>query len=299
MPNSQRIKIGIKAIEAMPPHSIIWDTAIVGFNVRRQNSNVVTFNVVYRTLEGTQRWQRLGRYGVVWTPDQARREAQRVLRARDLGEDPAGSRMALRTGMTVAELCDEYSARDNGKKPGTIRSDNSRIKMHIKPKLGKFRVASITSEQVEDFMHSMKQGSAGRAVGLLRAIFSHAVKRKLVAVNPVRGVEKPKDAKRNRRLSDAEYAQLGAALNGSMISDIFRLLAVTGFRSSEAKNLQWKEVDLDRRTIVLADTKTGTSVRPLSNGSYRNNQKTEAKRRSIRVCSSSQQTCEQSSSLVA
>src|SRR5471030_962195 len=124
MPNSQRIKIGIKAIEAMPPHSIIWDTAIVGFNVHRQNSNVVTFNVVYRTLEGTQRWQRLGRYGVVWTPDQARREAQRVLRARDLGEDPAGSRMALRTGMTVAELCDEYSARDNGKKPGTIRSDN-------------------------------------------------------------------------------------------------------------------------------------------------------------------------------
>jgi integrase len=117
-----------------------------------------------------------------------------------------------------------------------------------------------------------------------------------VAVNPVRGIEKPKDAKRNRRLSDAEYAQLGAALNGSMISDIFRLLAVTGFRSSEAKNLQWKEVDLDRRTIVLADTK---NVRPLSNGSYRNNQKTEAKRRSIRVCSSSQQTCEQSSSLVA
>jgi integrase len=261
---SQRTKIGIKAIEAMPPHSIIWDTAIAGFNVRRQNSNVVTFSVVYRTLEGTQRWQRLGRYRV-WTPDQARREAQRVLRSRDLGEDPAGARMALRTGMTVAELCDEYSARDNGKKPGTIRSDNSRIKMHIKPKLGKFRVASITSEQVEDFMHSMRQGSAGRAVGLLGAIFAYAMKRKLVAVNPVHGVEKPKDAKRNRRLSDAEYAQLGATLNGSMISDIFLFLAVTGFRSSEAKNLQWREVDLDRRTIVLADTKTGTSVRPLSN----------------------------------
>jgi hypothetical protein len=61
--------------------------------------------------------------------------------------------------MTVADLCDEYSARDNGKKPATIRSDNSRIKLHIKPKLGKFRVASITSEQVEDFMHSMSKGA--------------------------------------------------------------------------------------------------------------------------------------------
>jgi hypothetical protein len=130
----------------MPPRSIIWDTAIVGFNARRQNSNVVTFSVVYRTLEGTQRWQRLGRYGV-WTPDQARHEAQRVLRARDLGEDPAGTRMALRTGMTVTQLCDEYSARENGKKPATIRSDNSRIKIHIKPKLGKFRVASVRASR--------------------------------------------------------------------------------------------------------------------------------------------------------
>ena len=45
----QRTKIGIKAIEAMQPHSILWDTAIPGFNARRQNSEVVTYSVVYRT----------------------------------------------------------------------------------------------------------------------------------------------------------------------------------------------------------------------------------------------------------
>jgi integrase len=113
-------------------------------------------------------------------------------------------------------------------------------------------------------MRSMKQRSAGRAVGLLGAIFAYALKRKLVAVNPVRGVETPKDVKRNRRLSDAEYAQLGAALSGSMFSDIFLLLAVTGFRSSEAKNLRWDECDLERNIVKLRDTKTGVSVRPLS-----------------------------------
>ena len=49
MANSQRAKIDIKeAIEAMPPHSILWDTTISGFNVRRQNSPVVTFSIVYR-----------------------------------------------------------------------------------------------------------------------------------------------------------------------------------------------------------------------------------------------------------
>jgi hypothetical protein len=146
-------------------------------------------------------------------PHLARQEAIRVLRAKALGQDP-GEKMALRNGMTIAELCDQYSARDNGKKPGTIRSDNSRIKQHIKPKLGKLRIASITSEQVEDFMHGLSRGGASRCIGLLGAMFNYAVKRKLCAVNPVRGVEIPKDVKRNRRLSELEYAQFGTALKG-------------------------------------------------------------------------------------
>jgi integrase len=127
------------------------------------------------------------------------------------------------------------------------------------------KVAAVTSENVEDFMHSMKQGSASRTVGLLGAMFTYAQRRKLVAVNPVSSVKKPATQKRNRRLSDAEYAQFGSALDGSMISDIFLLLAVTGFRSSEAKNLLWAECDLERNIVTLGDTKTGVSVRPLSN----------------------------------
>jgi hypothetical protein len=83
-------------------------------------------------------------------------------------------------------------------------------------------------------------------VGLLGAIFSWAVKRKLRPDNPCRGINKPKETKKTRRLSDDEYSQLGAALNGGVVSDIFLLLAVTGFRSSEAKtfvgkNWTWSE----------------------------------------------------------
>ena len=94
----------------------------------------------------------------------------------------------------------------------------------IKPKLGKLKAASVTSEQVEDFMLSLSRGSAGRTIGLLGVMFSYAVKHKLRADNPVRGIEKPKDVKHNRRLSQAEYAQLGAALRGGVLSDIFQFL---------------------------------------------------------------------------
>jgi hypothetical protein len=258
-----KAKIGLKAIAAMPPNSIIWDTEIPGLNVRRQFSEVVTYSIVYRTLEGTQRWQRIGRHGV-WTPDLARKQARSVLMARDLGKDPSADRMALRSAPTVAELCDEYELRDNGKKPATIRSDKSRVKIHIKPKLGKLKVASVTSDHVEDFMRSMPIGSQSRTVGLLGAIFSYGIKRKMITVNPTADVEKPPKVVRNRRLSDAEYAQLGTALKGSAHEAMFTLLAVTGWRTSECKNLRWEECDFPRQIATLGDTKTGMSIRPLS-----------------------------------
>jgi integrase len=258
-----RAKIGLKTILAMPPNSILWDTDVRGFNARRQFSEAVTYSIVYGTLEGTQRWQRIGRHGV-WTPDLARKQARSVLMARDLGKDPSAERMALRSAPTVAELCDEYQQRDNGKKPATIRADKSRINVHIIPKLGKLKVAAVTSDHIEHFMRGLSVGSKSRTVGLLGAIFSYAVKRKMRPDNPCAGVEKPAPTRRTRRLSDAEYLQLGTGLNGGTASDIFLLLSITGWRSSEAKNLRWAECDMERSIVTLGDTKTGVSVRPLS-----------------------------------
>ena len=94
-----------------------------------------------------------------------------MLRARDLGEDPAAARKALRSAMTIAQLCDEYSARENGKKPATVKSDNSRIKLHIKPKLGKLKVTTVTSEQIEDFMRTLSLGNPGQSYWSLGSDF--------------------------------------------------------------------------------------------------------------------------------
>ena len=115
-------------------------------------------------------------------------------------------------------------------------------------------------------MHSLSPGSARRVTGLLGAIFSFAVKKGLRPDNPVSKVEKPKDTKRLRRLSEAEYAQLWSALQAekNVATDVFLFLAISGWRSGEAKNLRFSEVDLDRRVATLGDTKTGSSVRPLS-----------------------------------
>jgi integrase len=103
---------------------------------------------------------------------------------------------------------------------------------------------------------------------LAGVLISYAIKRKLRKDNPARGIEAPPDVKRMRRLSNGEYQRLWSAINSGAThqtaSDIFLMLTLTGWRSGEVKNLKFSELDLERKTAILGDTKTGVSVRPLS-----------------------------------
>jgi integrase len=265
-------KIGLREINAMPPGPfLMWDRgdgSVRGFNVRRQFSSAITYSVIYRSRDGRQHWLKIGRHGI-WTPTLAREKAKSILLAVDMGQDPASERFALRSGATVAELLDQYLAdmdahKLNGKKASTKKSDKSRIENHIRPRLGKVRVAAITQAQIEDFMNGCSPGSATRIMQLLSAIFSFAVKKKLRTDNPCKGIVRPKTVHKTRRLSVAEYQQLGAALNDSVANDVFLFLAVSGWRTSEARFLKWSELDIERRIASLSDSKTGPSVRPLS-----------------------------------
>jgi integrase len=80
--------------------------------------------------------------------------------------------------------------------------------------------------------------------------------------------------RRDRRLSDDEYTTLGAALRAAGTLPFWppavaatRFLLLTGWHMGEALTLRRDALDLARRSAMLADTKTGRSVRPLSHAS--------------------------------
>jgi integrase len=270
--NSAKLWITTRDIRAQPDGPfILWDNEVIGLVARRQLSEMITYSVFYRTKEGQQRWYKLGHHGTL-TPMQARDRARKIRIAAYDGEaDPAKERYDARNSPTMSELLDLYiedmqSARHNGKKLSTQKSDLSRIKIHIRPKLGKFKVVAVTSAQVEAFMNSCASGSAKRIIQVLGAIFTFAIAKKMTTVNPCVGIKKPADVRRTRRLSEAEYAHLGKALGAaqSPVHDIFLALAISGWRAAEMRLLKRSEVDLSRRIASLSDTKTGPSVRPLS-----------------------------------
>ena len=293
-----------KTVEALPPDSTIWDTgkgAVSGFGARRQKGDAVAYVVKYRTADGRQRWVTIGRHGSPWTPDLARVEALRLLAEVVKGGDPARAKKEARTAATVSELCDLYldgcyagrilTRQQMPKKSSTLAGDKARVERHIRPLLGSLKIAAVTRADIERFRDKVGEGAtkalvktgkhglarvtggrgtATRAMGMLGAMFSFAVRRGLRADNPVHGVERHAYARRQRRVSDTEYAALGNALRSMpkatwpIAVAATKFLALTGWRLGEMLGLRWNEVDLATRTARLVDTKTGYSIRPLS-----------------------------------
>jgi integrase len=106
---------------------------------------------------------------------------------------------------------------------------------------------------------------------LLGGVFTYAIDHQMRTDNPVARVRKFAEGRRERRLTDEEYAKLGAGLKQAgaamwpAAAECMRFLSLTGWRAGEALALRWRDVDLTRRTAFLPDTKSGRSVRPLSN----------------------------------
>lgn len=291
-----KTKITKRTVDSTAPgtrDAFIWDTETRGFGLKVTPKGRKIY-VLQARLKGRVRRFTIGEHGAPWTAEAARVEARRLHGFIAAGQDPAEEKRRIEADrMTVAELCDLYLAEGcTTKKPGTLEGDRTRIARHIKPLLGKIRLADLRRADIERAMADIAagktardertgprgrsiirggKGAASRVVGLLGAILEFGMQRDLRADNPARGVKRYQDTKRERYLSAEELARLGNAIRAAKITGenpfaiaAIRLLALTGCRKNEILSLHWKHVDLERGLLLLPDSKTGQKTAHLN-----------------------------------
>jgi len=155
------MKLTKRTIDALKPDGgdrVFWDDELRGFGVWVKPGGLKSFLIQFRNRQGRSRRLTVGNYGRL-TPDQARREARRLLGDVERGLDPAEQRREERSAITVGDLCSEYLAKAEAgliigrkglpKKASTLQIDRGRVaRPFVRPAS---RAPSSSSRALADF----------------------------------------------------------------------------------------------------------------------------------------------------
>jgi integrase len=235
------------------PYVIFYDPEIRGFGLRVTKSGAKSWILNYRA-KGVERRLTVGTFRDPWRAAAARKEALRLKALIDQGRDPMGERHQERAAPTVNDLITRWRADHATKnRPSTTRENERLIAQWIKPALGSKKVADIGFEEVEALHQKVsKQGTpyrANRVLALLSKLFSLAVKWRMTAVNPVKGVDRNHEEPRSTYLDEVQLEQLLKALDthtSKTAANLIRLLILTGCRSGEAFAMTWGHLELPK-----------------------------------------------------
>jgi len=255
----------------------LYDTVIPGFMLEVRSSGGKTYWLRYRDAHGKQRQMKIGDTKSL-TFEQARIAAQ-TLRARVvLGEDPAEERKTLRQIPTLEDFArDRYLPYVKGYKRSWDK-DQSQLKNHLLPKLGRMHLDEISKEQVIALHHATKAAgyapaTANHLVIMLRYMYNLAKKWAIAGAenNPAAGIPLfEENNKRERYLNTEETQRLYQALllsDNTQLRYIVPLLLLCGCRKRELLDAEWSHFDLPRRLWRIPISKSGRARHiPLSEG---------------------------------
>jgi integrase len=241
-------KVTISSVNKLQGY--LWDTFVTGFGARKQTNG--TFYYIRYRHNGTQTVRSIGRHGPL-TPDTARAKAKQLLGTVAGGIDPFAQTLS---GEGFAGAVERYLERKRASLKPTYFVEASRyLHSHAGP-LQSLRLSQIDRRKIAallgDIETSSGPASRNRLRSALSAFFNWCVTEGLLELNPVNGTAKADEGgSRERVLSREELRQLWRTLGDDKFSDVVRLLLLTGQRRNEVGKLQWSEVDLARKLIVL------------------------------------------------
>jgi len=172
---------------------------------------------------------------------------------------------------TLHEALDRYLREITPHKKGA-KPETDRIRAWQRHPLAKRFMAAIRSVDLANYRDDrLAEGKSGSTVRNEINIISHLfnIARKEWGMeslsNPVENIRRPSVPKgRERRLVDDEEKEL-IENSSTPLKEIIIIALETGMRRGEILNMDWGNIDSNKRLLVLLDTKNGdTRVVPLS-----------------------------------
>lgn len=224
-----------------------------GFTVRVMPSGAKTWLFIY-TFDGKRRELNLGSYPDV-TLASAREKhaaAKKLLNNRiDPGAVDREAKTARERTPFVADFVSEYIENHAKKHNKGWKEIERALNSGIVPKWGNRKITDVKRRDLVVLLDEVEKRApimANRLLAYTRKLFSYAVKRDVLEVNPFMGMDAPAPAKvRERNLSFEEIRILWLNLDTSKMSDCVRralkLILVTGQRPGEVIGMHSREIE--------------------------------------------------------
>ncbi|MCA0979299.1 site-specific integrase [Qipengyuania flava] len=246
-----------------------YDDRTTGFLLEVRSSGGRTYYLRYTDQNGRLRQLKIGRWEDI-TFAQAQKAAKRLRSEVVLNGNPAERKEKKKAIPTYAQLAQQHidHAKTYQKRP---ENTEAVINTHLLPKWGKLRLDEITQQDISRWLSEKRKEFAPATVEKLRMMLGRSFELARqwnipgAEINPVRAVPRFKfDNARERYLTKEEAQRLLKACKGSsnpQLWSIVSLLLYTGARKSELLNAKWKHVDLEHRSWLIPDSKTGKARR--------------------------------------
>jgi len=171
------------------------------------------------------------------------------------------NRPLIDDNVTLSEYLDRFmdDVVEHTLKPSTIRSYRYLIEDHIKPTLGRVKLAKLNPSQIQHlYAVKLDEELSPRTVqyihSVLRRALNQAVKWELIDRNPTNAVTAPRPKKQTPVTLSAEQVRLFLrAVEHHQYFPIY-ILALHGMRKGEILGLRWENVDLESGTLSVVDT---------------------------------------------
>jgi integrase len=186
----------------------------------------------------------------------AQRDAQKwltlALRRRDMGEPIED------TDRRFSDWLDDWlKIKAKSVRPRTLEIYTDNINRHVRPALGKRKLAGIVAGDIQKLYDDLTEGGlSGKTISLIHAMltncFSQALKLDLIRKSPMLAVEPPRVEKREMQAMTAEQARalLQAADEGEH-GCLIAFLLTTGCRPGEAQGLKWADVNWPASSVTI------------------------------------------------